>query len=266
MSRLLRGPPTRSLHIFGDSYSCDYPWIPENKKNWMYHKILADYLNLEYYNYSVIGSSLEHMFIQFDTNKEKIKENDIVIICITSLNRTFFFEEKPWIKEYDEYCMDEISDTEAIAMKYFFSFLSTQNWHNMLVHLANFLHSVNNLASQLQNKILIIDCLGYFRGKAPFNSLEERYENLIIPNGVLHDISLGESTNLSLIQEVFKRHGGDGRLNHICKNNHDVLAGKIIDYYEKNKEIDFKGFHTNIFSNIEYYELDYSNQKNWPVY
>lgn len=258
----------KNLYVFGDSFSADYPWIPKAERNWSYHKIIANELNLKYNNFSAIGSGLEYTFEQFEIHREFINNDDLVIICLTSLDRTYFFPDKPYIKDIQSINKDSNLDTNEIdALKYYTGYLGKHHAKKMLFHLINFLHSVNDLSSQMEHKILILDGCVYARDTELYNHVtNDRFKNLAIPNGIMTEISAYEATSYDLIRAINNRDGGDGRLNHLCKINHEVLANKILNFYLNNNIFDLiSGFHERIFSSLDYYELSYQWSSKWPV-
>jgi len=220
------------LYIFGDSFANTVFFDID----WAWYAIVSEKLNYELKNYAHGGSSLEYTFFKFEEHRQIINNNDIVIICLTSLARTYFFPGIPnlvrpdSIKFTDPNNLLGISEMELLALKYYFTCFEEIHNKKMFFHLHNFLHSVDELSSKLKNKILVLDaCTGVIIDR-------NRYKNLEIPNLSLNDVSNAEAHSVKILKRIHNK--GDPRINHLSKINHLVLANKIINFYSNNESID----------------------------
>jgi len=220
------------LYVFGDSFA-------EQSNldiDWAWYQIISRKLNYQLQNYAHGGSGLEYIFHKFEEHRQTINNNDIVIICLTSLARTYFFPKIPnlvrpdSLKFMDPKIINEISETEILALKYYVTCFEEIHYEKMFFHLHNFLYNVDQLSSNLKNKILVLDaCTGVIIDR-------NRYKNLQIPHLSLQYVSEAEAHSAKILRGINDK--GDLRINHLCKINHSILANKILNFYLNNESID----------------------------
>lgn len=238
-----------TIWVFGDSFTELYPDL-----KLQYTQILAREYNTNVIGYGLSASSIEYTYYKFNTNRHLIKENDIVIVGLTSFNRRWFFKYYPGnlVKIYNPGTFDDYSESlnspsnnpkEIEALTAYADNLNHKELQED--YIKNFLHNLNYLSKE-RNLTTIVFLNLYDTFNLMKNQTEE-YAYLRFAKNMLLDISLGELSKeyvTNFDQSIY-----DLRVNHITTSNHIRLANQIIDNIDTNKEIDCAmGFKTNTIS------------------
>lgn len=229
-----------TLWTFGDSFAQHEDNTPDQ---WM--QIISTQLQIDSVTLGLNGSSLEYVYHQFNNNRTKIKENDIIILVLTGLHRRWHFKDHPGHNRDtlpDEY-------TEDKSIKFYKEYLANSDVHN--VYLLNFLYNVHSLTKKLNLHTIVmsdfLDTHDLLRDK------RNSFPRFNIANGTLTEVSMYEYTyeyydklyqegNLNFSNLV------DIRLNHLLRCNHLILADKIINNIKNNSAINLSGFHKHLMS------------------
>jgi hypothetical protein len=224
-----------SLWVFGDSYAEQYPNL---KDQWMTR--VANLLDTDVRSFGLVGSSVEFTYHSFNNIRNEIKENDIIILALTTPSRRWFFKRHPShtaqpipgtnYKEpsltYNLTGFKEIDD----ALAFYEAYLNNHEVYKS--YLQNFLYNLDNFTKKLNLHTIIIpnfyDTLHFLK------DVKDQYPNIYFANGMMVDVSLNEFTKEYLIE--YSTSTVDVRVNHLLKSNHIILADKIIDNI-KNKSI-----------------------------
>ena len=205
------------LWCFGDSYIeqhlvTDKYWVP----------MLARRLSMLVSNHAKGGTALGYTYYQFHQQQSNFKYGDIVIIGLTSINRNYFFVDRPNISFYHKLFANDVSPEELTAMKLYTQYLFNES--EIQVNIKNFLYSVQHICNQLALKVIIIPLFDdyNFIDVSLFPSLDWAVGQ-----------SLSQVSNLEFIDDnmrhaLFQKYNmSDIRLNHLCYQNHVVLSDKL---------------------------------------
>ena len=211
-----------SLWLFGDSFSaqpnvdCDFIVWPE---------LITRHFKLpHYWNWARMGCANDFIFHEFTSRIAEMKEGDFVIIQPTSPNRQWFFEDPEvgnyLIQDLEKY----ITADQKKAIDLYIKHLQQDKIDDM--RYAQFTLALERICSKVPHlRILVLP--GFYS----------------VPGvvGTLTEVADGEHADVSLeaIAKWYKNNNGnDPRVMHLSKQNHTILADKIIDFYETGKSID----------------------------
>lgn len=215
-----------TLWVFGDSFSA-----PEDNKNTysVWYNNLAKHLNEEILNLSIFGASNQYIIKTWNEQYKHIKKDDYVVIVITSNRKTFFFKEKPqlsmlWMIDKQSYNKEwlSMSTAQQDAFTNYYQYLHDND--DVSLQVKSFLYWVNQVASKLNKKIIIIKS---------FNEFEidnSEYEHLIISTEYsLIDISKMEVSEDEWRKMLINTDCYDTRSNHLSEHTHKNLTNSIIE-------------------------------------
>jgi hypothetical protein len=258
----------RKLYIFGNSFSMD---DTDGKGNVPYHllwtSMLVKEFNCEQINISVPGNPIGSIANQIELRRDRIYYNDILIVFLGVIRTHFFFEDRPYISSsramefYD--CPEEILPEEKEAIKQYEKWLI--NPTNEKLFTLNFLHNLDDLTRRLNLKTVVIRT--YPHPAYDDDITDERYPNLIISKGNIWKQSEGEFESKHLFDFLNPKTFNflfDFRTNHFTVENHEVLAGKLINSIRDGVPLDLNtGFHKKNVRLADRKELiDFLNQLN----
>lgn len=216
-----------TLWVFGDSFAETTITIGRNSQGptgqWCYQ--IAHNLNAEIYGYGLGGSSLDYTYYRFNQIRNKIRENDTIIVALTEINRRWFWKDSP-----QNGCVQalDLPNDLATAYKYYMLYLNNPIVYE--THLITFLHDLNNTSLIKNIKTVILPCF-----EITINNQD--YPHLHIAKGNLLTVSLNEFKKNTTREMVDPYFINDRRINHIIKDNHTILANKILNYIRYNKSI-----------------------------
>ena len=226
-----------TLWVFGDSYAEQCPNLNDQ---WM--KRVADHLGTNVRSFGLVGSSTEFTYHSFNNIRNEIKEHDIIILTLTTPSRRWFFKrhpshtaqpvpgtnyEEPSLK-YNSTGFKEIDD----ALAFYETYLNNHEVYKS--YLQNFLHNLNSFTKKLNLHTIIIP--NFYDTLHLLKDIKEQYPNIHFANGMMVDISINEFTKEYLIEHSSL--AVDVRVNHLLKDNHFILADKIIDNIKNKSNID----------------------------
>lgn len=241
---------SNTVWIFGDSYAAlheghiDSSILPENTQ---WGQILGNKLDYNVINLGVGGSPFEHSTKCFYDSLSSFKENDLIVVCLTSFTRKWIFEDNPtysFLSMFKRMLMEEkITKNDYDFYSRYFGEI-----HNHTIekrHALNWVTSVAYHANLKKVKCLIIPC--FSSSRLDLTSLYNK--NFYKVSGSLwDDVSLKEFTYESRLPANTM----DPRRNHMCPENHEILADKIFTTVTSNSVLDLKsGFKTNLYSGKE---------------
>lgn len=224
-----------TIWVFGDSYAEQYNNLD---KQWM--QLVSDNLQTDIRSYGLVGSSAEYTYMSFLNVRKEIKEQDIIIIMLTTHSRRWFFKDYPnhtaqpapgtdYKAPVSIYNSTGINEVDEALLQY------EDNLNNLIVfetYLQNFLYNLDHITKKLNLHTIIIP--NFYDTQYFLEDKKNLYPNINFANGIIVDASLNEFTKDYLIE--FSTSEVDVRVNHLIKLNHIILANKIINNI-KNKSI-----------------------------
>lgn len=250
-----------TLWVFGDSFAHHYPSLTEQ---WM--NIVADHLKTDLKCFGLVASSAEFTYNNFKNNRQNIKPNDIVIVAQTTTYRRWFFRNFPDTttvpnSENLGYTMSHVSPTgnkdESEALALYDKHLANEEVE--LQHLYNFLYNLDYLTQKLNTHTIVLinfyDTEKYIADKLDlWPNIQFAKDKTLVP-------SMDEFA-LDFFEKIdYKKGIKDVRVNHLVRDNHLILADKIIRNIKYKEPINLaKGFHKNIIT------VDRLNDKEWMDY
>jgi hypothetical protein len=234
------------LYTFGDSFIKMF-----NTPEWAYTSLIAKEFNTTEKSFGLISSSLEYTFHQFEQQRNNFVEGDIVIIALSLLDKTFFFNDRPALSHLWSFETETHTTEEKLAMEMYYKHL--HNTDNSKINLLNFLHSVQEITRSKKLKTVIIKTL-FFDNNNIVN--KERYPELIIANDCFWELMKLEISNESLLSYLnLNKFANDSRVFHFSEPNHRIIADSIISAIKNNTEINLENV---LLRNI--YNWDIYNQ------
>jgi hypothetical protein len=234
------------LYTFGDSFIATRSNM---KPDWSWTSLIATTYNTIEVPFGVHASSSQYTFNKFEENRDKFVKDDIVIIMLTLENKSNFFSDRPklaidWAFEVND---DPFIEQEKIAVEMYYKYL--YNIDNVVVNTMNFLQSVEDVTIRKQLKTFVFT--GFINS---FHPTKERFPNIRFANGNLWDEQIKEISDKSLFNFLdYYKFTNDPRLLHFTKDNHKIIADKIIASIQNNDSIDFTiGLKQNVFGWNEY--------------
>ena len=242
------------LFVFGDSFGHDLKHFQSSnemrKKNGLFptfDPIEDNWVNLvaknltgttEQINDSMAGCANEFIFHRFMSRMGEIKENDYVIITLTSSDRRWLVERCPHLSNWAGSKID--SEPEGGLTKKEFG--AVQQY-------ARYLHS--EIASSA-----IYDAIYWAIVHAAQELEKMNVKLLILPGflplrgvvGTLTEACFSEFDSPET-QETYYRKTNDIRWNHFSKENHEILADKVTKFFTDYETVDLTtGFKTGIYT------------------
>ena len=220
------------LYTFGDSFVKTTGAAPE----WAYTSLIAKEFNTTELSFGLESSSLEYTFQQFEEQRNNFVEGDIIIITLSLLDKTFFFQDRPSISQMWSFDTEEHTVEEKTAMEMYYKHL--HNSKNITVNLLNFLHSVQEITKQKQLKTVILKTLFF----DTYNIVsKERFPELIIGNDYFWELMKKEISQPSLITYLnLHKFKNDARVFHFMEPNHRIIADSIISAIKYKTEINLE--------------------------
>lgn len=175
--------------------------------------------------------TLEHTFENFNNMRKEIKENDVVIITITNIDRRWFFRDHPLKVLY----LNTIEQKAVNNCSHLDNLLETQE-----TYIINFLYNLNTITRKLNLHTIVLP--SFYDAEVLLNKIKLNFNDLHFS-----DISLGTvSYNEFLEGYSLPDFGKDPRVNHLTKNNHIILSHKILENIQNKKLIELtSGFENN---------------------
>jgi hypothetical protein len=233
-----------TLYVFGDSYAkyCA-------NTSWAWYNLLSQSLDTLLVNFGFSGSGLEFTYHYFEKVRSQIKDNDKIVICITALQRRYFWQSKPHITnsaQLNHGKRKQLSQEEETALKMYNIYL--ENEDNYCNNLINFLYNLDHLCLDKSVQIQLLACFDHEADFLTTNA--SRFGKLKFSLGSLTTCSASEF-NPELSRAVRLHFFGvtEYRANHLCKPNHIILADKIFRSFMNDEYVDLTyGFHRDIIT------------------
>lgn len=231
------------LWIFGDSWSALSPQTdPERVWTRQLSHRLSNSINhpVQLRNHSLIGCSQDWITLQFLENAHLMKENDYVIVILTSPQRYWFFKDKPDLTNWNIIDFDQwITADQAKAVEYYIKHIQRDE--------IDHLHTVNRLAN------IAYECAArglrrplIIKGFAQNLGSAEHYPDLNIARGFLTKVQGEEYSHRDLLSDRYNKgltnwfNGFDCRYNHLCLTNHDILVDKLLSALVNDQKLDLE--------------------------
>lgn len=215
-----------TMWVFGDSFSRHFKYLPDT---WV--EKTAQILRQDVVSHSRPVYPLELIFHKFNEERNKIKENDIIIHTLTNIDRRWWFPTQVF-KTYMDY-----NEEETEAENYYKAYL--KNFEEIhFVYLTNFLFNLNDFTRRNNTHTIVI---------ANFNDYDEFLPKIQKDLPAIHfgKGSMCLASNYEWKKEIVKYATmefyvrQDKRLNHFCRRNHHIICDKIVDNIRKKIPIDF---------------------------
>lgn len=238
-----------TVWVFGASGSAMIENLPDQ---WM--QKTATLLDTDVKSLAIFGASLEFNYQKFNQIRNKIKENDVIVLYIPGFERRWLFKDRP----SDTVILEiNASPEENKAIEQYIRYLDHPEIHE--IYLINFLCNVNNLTKKLNLSTILLN---------PFIDLENfiasktnLFPSIHVAEGQMVYVTCDEY-RAGLLRQTGTTRGipileNDLRLNHMCRSNHLILADKIYNYVKNKAPIDLLGFKENIYTNDAVKDKDF---------
>jgi len=223
-----------TMWIFGDCPARYFKYLPDS---WIQN--VATTLNQKVISCVKTRSSLEYTYYRFNQKESDIKENDIIIMSLNTLEKRWFFEDP--ILDPGEPGTEK--KTKAIKNYYRYLWFLEEITE---VYFTNFLYHLDYFA--LKKNVHIIVLPNFIDADNIVRKYQKELKNLHFPIGKFGDLSKEEWKT-----EFLNKYGpgwfakNDVRVNHAIKSNHIIMKDKVIDNILYKKPIDLtQGFIINI--------------------
>ena len=238
----------KKLFVFGDSYQADH------KQSWLYTKQIANQLSLTVNNFACAGSSLEFTINQVLKcfKGRKIEYDDFVIIGVPGSSRRWLLKLYPNTNHLDEldvpaYLRPFIPPKAACkkfeALRYLPYCESINN-----ETLKNFLYTLDYIFKDFVTKPLLM----------PSDDRELRIVQDHVKQHNVSFISAQESLNPVARREIinmgikdYMNFRNDLRKNHFVRENHDILAGILLESFKTGQTFSYIKMKTNVINEAD---------------
>jgi len=237
-----------SLWIFGDSFSV--PGKVEDSDDliaWQWGLNLANKLHMVANFIAEYGVSNEWIILQLNSYLKEFKPGDKIIVQTTQANRFPFLDDTPSLSNMQGVEQSSIkgllTKEQYKAISLYYKHIQTDE-KDQLRHEANisFLNTMKWLLSQNNIELVIIP--GFAHPKVvPLPGPQ------II--GTLQTISKNEFITNKAGEKWYARGYPDTRLNHICKDNHEILADRLYEYLKNKRTLDLATGYRSTFLSVD---------------
>lgn len=228
------------LHIFGDSFASnwgyDFQWMQQ----------LSDKLGCEKFHSTAQPGSANEWFLMMLAevySQEHVKPGDYVVVTLSAAGRQWLIERVPQIGNwanmrdvdtgYFGLTKDEVNSIESFYMNLYNPAIDNFRWD---AYAAWCTVMCNQL---LQENIKMITLEGFGHSTAI------RPQSCVPVTGSLYEISEKEFVSKSAMDTWYSRSVPDQRLNHLLKDNHEILAEKLYQSFTNNEPLNLiTGFKT----------------------
>lgn len=220
------------LFVFGDSFAVHSPHEP-----WTWVESVRSATGASLHAHAVSGSSLEWTYHCFEQARGKMSAGDIMIFCPTSLDRRWFFRDMPDCASVHGLvaptAVEHLSADAIQAVRGYYRYLDGTGMQR--IHLLNWLEMVGHLAISRDMRCLVIPA--FPDARSVVEEGKDRYPNIHVADGDLFEVCYNESVGPGKMTMV-----NDNRRNHICRDNHGILAAKVVSWIREGRPIDTRGF------------------------
>ena len=201
------------IWVFGDSFAEQYSNL---KDQWM--QVIADNLNQELKCFGLSATSADYTYQKFNNIRDDIKHNDIIIICLTSINRRWFFKDYPQSTTNPENQSDIVdlphdADDVKLALQLYNKYLN----HNEIyeTYLYNFLYNLDYISKQLNLHTIVL--INFWDTESILKNRKESFPHINFAIGTMQSVNIEELTKqyITNIDLTTK----DKRVNHLTKTN-----------------------------------------------
>jgi hypothetical protein len=228
---------TRKLYIIGNSFSQrndGYGSVPDHEA---WYSLVAKEFSSEQINISYPSASIGAIALEFEKIRDQLCHNDMLIIFLAVPDLKFFFADRPSVSAGRCLPFNDCLEEEKTAIEYYEKYLDNREVHRMMT--INFLHNLNEVTQRLNLKTIVLRT--YKDDHTDKDLTNERYPNLIISKENLWSTSLREFANQQLYRCIKVKTFTwmiDFRTNHFTRENHRVLADKLINSIKDGAPLD----------------------------
>jgi hypothetical protein len=238
-----------TVWVFGDSFAEHYPGL---KEQWMQR--VTNELKTDIVSFGLSASSVEYTYQKFNLIRNKIKENDVVIVALTSYQRRWFFKYYPGdlVKIYNPGGFDDYKEylkapsgnpKEEEALIAYADNLNHKELQE--IYLLNFLYNLDYITKKLNLHTIVL--INLYDINQLMKDKKDLFSKIHFSENMMLDIYLKEFTKEHIINNALATM--DPRVNHMIKSNHIILANKILDNIKNNTPIDLgAGFVENVIN------------------
>ena len=217
----------RTLWVFGDSFSV------KSNTDETYLNFLAEKLPVSINYQSHGGTSLEYSYYRFNEVWDQIKEDDLVLITLTDIYRTWVNRDNPDYGMWGEIDRQTEKWLNLYKTEYYIE-------EEKYARLDIFFSAIDSRLKFLKSKPILLWC---FRDEFKEGKVRVKPSSIQFSKGCLIDISSQEfcsEEDKPIINSIFL----DNRPNHLSLVNHHILTSKLIEGFNNNSgEIDLtEGF------------------------
>lgn len=226
-----------TLHVFGDSFAAQ--WQVE----WQWMHQVAQGLDCEMIPCASMGCAntwiLTNMYTAY--HQGVFKPGDWVVLVMTSYNRQWFFQNAPQVGNFNRMRGVEadyfgLTENQLAAVDAYFKYLQRDDIDNF--HWDCYSAWVAHWASRWQQQginLMVVPGFDHSSYIPP--------QGCVAVRGDLNSISQAEFLNDRVKKTWYMQDYPDQRLNHLLRDNHDRLAGKILNSMQTGSELDLtEGF------------------------
>lgn len=222
----------KTLWVYGDSFAVDWG------ADWSWHRLVAQGLEVERaVNQTQAGCANTYSLSKFKADPHE--PTDIVIFCVTESTRHWFVKEQPELANYRTINQSSISFAYRNAYPVQHEAIMSYYHHLQNTYLDDLARECQvswlfDQGKQREIKMLVVPSfpladLKYPKGETQFN-------------GSLDTVCMNEFETYQDQLEWYNQ-GVDSRANHLVRDNHEILAAKIIAAVREGIDVDLnEGF------------------------
>ena len=245
----------KNLWIFGDSFSVPSEAIFKHWVDWQWCVQLSEAMNLTLKCKGEFGVSNDWILTQFNMHMQDYQAGDVVIVQTTQANRYWYFEKKPFVS--NPFGMRDnmvergiLTAKESEAMQSYIKHIHSDTKDNLRQQ--SYYAYLNTMRWVLGHNQITMYILPGFDQPSQFP--------IAVPGG---DI-IGCMQHVSKNEFISHDHGEawyaqdslpDQRLNHMCRDNHDIFVDKFIKHMD-GESLDFLQGWRREFLSIETQQAD----------
>ena len=248
------------LWVFGDSYAVHHvhhgwTWIGAVGSS-----IGADEIRAN----AVYGSALSWTYHRFELARSSIAPGDVLLVALTSIDRVWFFPELPYFSSPLSIGSGDadghLSRPQCQAALAYYRYLDDQD--QRVLQLVNWLDMLDAFVLSRRVRCLVLPSFPDSRsvieassiplrdGRVAYGSVRSagerfhscigrtRWQNLgLSSGGDLFSVYRAECANYDILPPP-----ADMRRNHLCRDNHEILAAKVTGWVKDGESVVLDGF------------------------
>lgn len=245
-----------TIWSFGGSFSITLTGVDDTWQQQLTKKldIPINYMGLG-------GSSLDYTYKKFNSVRNEIEKNDILVLTLPDIDRRWFIKDKP---EESNWNWVSREDRNHESMKYFLVYLN--NTEPYEIYFLNFLYNLHNFTKKLNLHTILLPCFN--DTLEILQKRKDQFPQFFIANGALDQINRDEFDQKFLDDYGYIKYGeNDLRINHMIKSNHTILADKLLQSIKEKTNINLKDtFVKSILNRQSFKDVNFSKDELFNVH